>query len=77
MKDNFNVDYIYETKVRFTDVDSYQIVHHSKYFIYMEEARFECVKDSFSINPNELEEKGVLFLVLSSKCKYIKSALFR
>ena len=37
--ENEYISYTYRIKIRFRDMDSYGIVHHSNYFSYFEEAR--------------------------------------
>lgn len=70
------VEYVYKGKVRFIDVDSYKILHHSKYFSIMEEARFAYLKDIMGADYDKIDDYSVLFLVLSINAKYIKSAVY-
>ncbi|MGI6256700.1 MAG: acyl-CoA thioesterase [Anaerovoracaceae bacterium] len=65
--------YTYNFSVRFRDTDAYGIVHHSNYFCYFEEARY-----NFSEKVLKLYEQGVMtklkFPVISAECIY-KNAL--
>ena len=63
-------------KVRFVECDSMNIVHHSNYFIWLENARF-AIMDKIGINPAELEEDELLCPVIEIYGKYVKSAKFQ
>lgn len=62
--------------VRFVECDSMNIVHHSNYFVWLENARFEML-DKIGITVSELEGEGLLFPVIEVYGKYIRSAKFQ
>ena len=63
------------TQVRFSDVDSYSVVHNSKYFDYFDLGRFHIV-DSFFRRESPHERSEHLYLVLKATIKYIRYARF-
>ena len=67
------IEYNYEFCVRFRDTDAYGIVHHSNYYCYFEEARYEFSKKVLKIFENQVLNK-LKFPVISSECIY-KNAL--
>lgn len=69
--------YIKETKltVRYVETDKMQIVHHSNYYIYFEEARTQFIKDS-GMSYSEMEEKGIMIPLIESSCKYLQGAKY-
>lgn len=62
--------YKYEVGLRFRDMDSYGIVHHSNYFSYFEEARCSFAKDCLRFTSEMLEGTTTKFPVLEASCKY-------
>lgn len=72
----FEMEHIYRDKVRFIDVDTYKILHHSKYFSIMEEARFDYMKHVIGVDYNQIMNDSIRYLVLSAEVKYIKSAMY-
>ncbi len=69
------MEYRYAFKVRFSDTDSYGIVHHSKYYCYFEEARYAFAR---SVGTAECIPQGtdVKFPVLTSSCEYRKPLFY-
>lgn len=69
--------YINETKliVRYVETDKMNIVHHSNYYIYFEEARTQFIKKS-GMSYSEMEERGIMFPLVESNCKYIQGAKY-
>ncbi|WP_165921158.1 acyl-CoA thioesterase [Paenibacillus albiflavus] len=69
-------EYVYRTKPRFIDIDAYGIMHHSKYFSLLEEARFGYITDVLKFELEDFMTKGVLFPVLNVSGKYYKSITY-
>lgn len=69
--------YINETKliVRYVETDKMNIVHHSNYYVYFEEARTQFIKKS-GMSYSEMEERGIMFPLVESNCKYIQGAKY-
>ena len=69
------MDFCYPFKVRFSDTDSYGIVHHSRYYCYFEEARYAFARsvDTVKHMPQGVD---VRFPVLTSSCEYRKPLLY-
>ena len=63
-----------QIRVRYQETDAQGRVHHSNYINYFEVARVEMLRQS-GISYRELEESGVLLVVASIKCDYIKGAV--
>ncbi|RDY31939.1 acyl-CoA thioesterase [Lachnotalea glycerini] len=63
--------YKYYFKPRHSDMDNYGIAHHSKFFCWFEEARYE----SFTIFSEQFDDitKKYKLLVTKLECKYIQS----
>lgn len=69
--------YLSESKliVRYAETDKMQIVHHSNYYIYFEEARTQFIKKS-GMSYSEMEESGIMIPLVESSCKYIQGAKY-
>lgn len=62
--------YKFSLTPRFSDFDSYGVVHHSNYLRYVEEARISFLKDIFNLNMNDLEKNDIRILVVNLNIKY-------
>lgn len=62
-------DEIYERKVNYYETDRMQIVHHSNYIRWFEEARLYYMENR-NLPYAEMEKKGVMIPVLSVDCHY-------
>ena len=60
---------IYERKINYYETDSMQIVHHSNYIRYMEEARTFALSE-VGLPYSQMETEGVLIPVLAVNCLY-------
>ena len=60
---------IYERKINYYETDAMQIVHHSNYIRFMEEARTKTLAD-IGLPYSKIEEEGILIPVLSVNCQY-------
>lgn len=65
-----NYIYKHNFKVRFSDTDTYGIVHHKNYYDFFDDARFHFAKDAFGYN----QDSKIKFIVAESHCIY-KNAL--
>lgn len=59
-------------RVRYSDTDMSGYPHHSKYFIWLEEARHALLRE-LGISYRVLEKDGIFFPIFESKCKYLDS----
>lgn len=66
--------FVYKFKVRFSDTDTYGIIHHSSFFIYFEEARYSFSKNVLKIFDSDTFNE-FKFPVLRAECNY-RSPLF-
>jgi len=62
-----------QIRVRYQETDAQGRVHHSNYINYFEVARVEMLRQS-GISYRELEESGVMLVVSSLNCNYIRGA---
>ena len=62
--------YIYKFKVRFDDTDAYGIVHHSRYYNYFEEARFQFSADHLGFTEDMANGSNIKFPIIESHCVY-------
>ena len=60
---------IYERKINYYETDAMQIVHHSNYIRFMEEARINALT-TIGLPYSKIEEEGVLIPVLGVNCQY-------
>jgi len=59
-----------EVSLRFRDMDSYGIIHHSNYFSYFEEARCNFAKECLNLTNDMLSGKSIKFPVIQASCEY-------
>lgn len=67
--------HIYRRKVHYYETDRMQVVHHSNYIRWMEEARIEAL-DALGVSYVEMEAKGIISPVLSVECHYRSMSRF-
>ena len=60
---------IYERRVNYYETDAMQIVHHSNYVRFMEEARTNTLAN-IGLPYSEIEREGILIPVLAVSCQY-------
>jgi len=70
------IDFCYKFTIRFRDTDSYRIVHHSNYYCYFEEARYDFARKVLSLHDDDGGITGFKFPVLESSCKYKKALTY-
>lgn len=62
--------YIHEFRIRFGDTDAYGIVHHSNFYNYFEEARFQFSADYLGFSEDMANNSAVKFPIIESSCIY-------
>ena len=62
-------------RVRYPEADSMGVVHHSRYFQYLEMGRVELLRASGS-SYAQLEMEGIFFAVVKAECRYRAPARF-
>lgn len=65
----------FEVKVRYVEVDRGQVAYHAHYFVWLDMARTDFLKQR-GISYRELEERGFFFVVAETRCRYIQSVGF-
>lgn len=70
----YKVEYLYNFKPFFSDVDSYNCVHHSKYFIWFENARINFMREKLHLSEHTILKYR--FPVSDLSCKYYKPICF-
>ena len=65
----------FSRRINYYETDRMGIVHHSNYIRYMEEARFDYMRES-GVDYADVERRGVLMPVLNVSCRYKRSARF-
>lgn len=60
---------IYQRKINYYETDRMQIVHHSNYIRFLEEARI-YVLDKMGLPYHKMEEEGIMIPVLGVNCTY-------
>ena len=63
-----------EITVRFNEVDSLDIAHHSHYIIWFEVARFHFAEKVFKLTFDDFRKSGIYLPVVKVLCKYYESA---
>lgn len=56
---------------RFAEVDMMEVVHHSKYWIWFEEARFDFFKKVLKVSTEEIRSSEILMPVIDCECRYL------
>jgi len=63
-------------RVTFEDVDSFRVVHNSKYFCYFERGRLEYFRNLGFAGEGENSHKNFEVAIVENYCSYRKAALF-
>jgi len=61
--------HITELRVRYDEVDQMGVVHHSKYFVYLEIARTEALR-GLGLDYRDLERSGALLVIARANCSF-------
>jgi acyl-CoA thioester hydrolase len=62
-------------RVRYPETDGMGVVHHSRYFQYLEMGRVELLRAS-GFSYAQLEMEGIFFAVVKAECRYRAPARF-
>ena len=68
-------EHSHKIRVRYAETDQMGIVHHSRYALYIEEARTESMR-AIGIPYNELEKEGIILPLMSMQNRFIAPALY-
>ena len=68
-------EHSHKIRVRYAETDQMGIVHHSRYALYMEEARTESMR-AIGIPYSELEKEGIILPLVSMQNRFIAPALY-
>jgi acyl-CoA thioester hydrolase len=55
---------------RFADVDMMRVVHHSRYWTWLEDARFHFLRTVLEVTPGEVEAQAIYTPLVSSSASY-------
>ena len=58
-----------EVRVRYAETDRMGVLHHSRYFVLLELARTEALRNK-GMNYREMEDEGWFLVVSEARCKY-------
>lgn len=75
MYSNFEYNFCYKVKPRFSDIDGYGIAHHSKFFCWFEEARFYFLDTILKVSKEDYIDMRAL--ITSLKAEFKKSIVFQ
>ena len=64
-----------EIRVRYNETDPMGYVHHANYFTYFEMGRTELLRQSGG-SYRQMEESGLLVVVVKSQCRYHRPARY-
>ena len=64
-----------DLQVRYKETDKMGRVYHSNYFVWLDMARTEYLREA-GISYKKMEEEGVYFVVAETNCKYKNSLGF-
>lgn len=59
--------------VRFAEIDMIRVVHHSRYWIWFEEGRFNFLNKVLNITTDDVLCSGLFLPVIDCKCAYLSS----
>lgn len=59
--------------VRFAEIDMIRVVHHSRYWIWFEEGRFNFLNKVLNVNSNDILSSELFLPVIDCKCTYLSS----
>lgn len=70
------LEYEYVIKPRFSDTDSYGVMHHSSYFKWFEEARCTFSKEILKFEEDLLNGNSIKFPVIECSCRFKESVIY-
>jgi acyl-CoA thioester hydrolase len=62
---------------RFAEVDMISVVHHSRYWVWFEEAKFHFLESIFGITPQDIASSNIYLPVIDCKCSYLSSVKWK
>jgi acyl-CoA thioester hydrolase len=64
-----------EIRVRYQETDAMGVLHHANYFTYFEMGRTELLR-SYGVAYRDIEEGGLLMVIVKVECRYKKPARY-
>ncbi len=64
-----------EVRVRYSETDPMGLLHHARYFVYFEMGRTELLRAAGG-NYRQMEEAGLLIVVVRADCRYHRPARY-
>jgi acyl-CoA thioester hydrolase len=61
--------YTHEVRVRYAEVDRMGCLHHSRYFVLLEEARTEALR-AMGLTYRDMEDRGWFIVVANASCRF-------
>jgi len=61
--------YTHEVRVRYAEVDRMGSLHHSRYFVLLEEARSEALRE-LGLTYRDMEDGGWFIVVVNASCRF-------
>ncbi|WP_109690248.1 acyl-CoA thioesterase [Tumebacillus permanentifrigoris] len=71
---NLPLGFHHSLLVRFHEVDSMQVVHHSQYLVWLESTRWAFARDVLGIGPTDFDKLGFHLPVVRAQLDYVDSA---
>lgn len=65
-------DFELPLRVRYSETDMSGYPHHSRYFVWLEEARHALLRE-MGLSYRDMEENGLFFPIIDAKCRYLIS----
>jgi len=65
----------WRVRVRYAETDAMGVLHHANYFIYFEEARTECLRQT-GLSYKDMEAEGHFLVIARAECAYRAPALY-
>jgi acyl-CoA thioester hydrolase len=70
------MDLFYRLKPNFSEIDAMNVVHHSRHFIWFENARFAFLENILKLSRSDFAKLGVTMPVIEANCHYKNMILF-
>jgi len=67
--------HVTELRVRYAEVDQMGVVHHPKYFLYLELARTEALRN-LGVAYKDIESTGAYLVVAKASCRFLAPARY-
>jgi len=64
-----------EVRVRYQETDAMGVLHHANYLTYFEMGRIELLR-ACGLSYREMEESGLLMVVVKVECRYMRPARY-